>query len=351
MHKSQFSSKDFRGLSSKRSFDNQTVVSVRSNTHFYKAVKEEQSKHPYMTLPIKSLNFRVYAENKTPFAITATDNAFYQEFNTKERERLKKEKIKRFLSETRAKVNQRVGKEKGISANMLHEIEEHIKKILKMAIEFSMKTNMIKKSGTSVGHDDVEGFKTGPPTFNGTERDFKHHDTNKSTSRHKNMDLTELQSALDDGLKKDEIIKIIDKIIEERDSGNYNDHDDYHHRPDTRAHEGRHEEIKRNETPDFDYARLQANAEFFGIPPRDFNAQIPLLRILGLEKYDMNDFRNFNMVESLKFLKQLWKTLDHEKIEGLLNYGIVHEVMKVEERKAVRRFNKGIYLLTHSYRA
>lgn len=31
-----------------------------------------------------------------------------------------------------------------------------------------------------------------------------------------------------------------------------------------------------------------------------------------------------------------------DKVERLLNYGIVHEVMKVEERKAVRRSNKGM---------
>jgi hypothetical protein len=37
-----------------------------------------------------------------------------------------------------------------------------------------------------------------------------------------------------------------------------------------------------------------------------------------------------------KFVKD-WKTLDSEKINYLMKYGIVQEVMKVEERKAVRR--------------
>lgn len=53
------------------------------------------------------------------------------------------------------------------------------------------------------------------------------------------------------------------------------------------------------------------------------------------------DFIEFNMIKSLKQLQFIWKTLDKEKIETLLNYSIVHEVMKVEERKAVRRLNKG----------
>jgi hypothetical protein len=32
-----------------------------------------------------------------------------------------------------------------------------------------------------------------------------------------------------------------------------------------------------------------------------------------------------------------WKTLDTSKINYLMKYGIVQEVMKIEERKAVRR--------------
>ena len=31
-----------------------------------------------------------------------------------------------------------------------------------------------------------------------------------------------------------------------------------------------------------------------------------------------------------------WKTLDQKKIDYLMKYGIVQEVMKVEERKAIR---------------
>jgi hypothetical protein len=36
-----------------------------------------------------------------------------------------------------------------------------------------------------------------------------------------------------------------------------------------------------------------------------------------------------------KFVKD-WKTLDSSKINYLMKYGIVQEVMKVEERKAIR---------------
>jgi len=36
-----------------------------------------------------------------------------------------------------------------------------------------------------------------------------------------------------------------------------------------------------------------------------------------------------------KFVKD-WKTIDNAKINYLMKYGIVQEVMKIEERKAVR---------------
>lgn len=34
-----------------------------------------------------------------------------------------------------------------------------------------------------------------------------------------------------------------------------------------------------------------------------------------------------------------WKTIDQAKINQLMKYGIVQEVMKIEERKAIRREN------------
>lgn len=36
-----------------------------------------------------------------------------------------------------------------------------------------------------------------------------------------------------------------------------------------------------------------------------------------------------------------WKTLDEDKINYLMKYGIVQEVMKVEERKCIRREMEG----------
>lgn len=70
---------------------------------------------------------------------------------------------------------------------------------------------------------------------------------------------------------------------------------------------------------------------------RDFKAFLPLLTELGLDKYDSLNFSKFDMEASLNELKSKWKTLDVEKIQYLMKYAIVHEVMKVEERKAIRR--------------
>lgn len=285
-------------------------------------------------MPINQIPFKLTQHPHVPFAITAGDNAIYEEYNAKERERQKKEKIDIFNAKATIRHNQALLKLKNPAAFKL--FEEHIKTSLKTAIEFSLKTNMIKKSGTNVDHDDLAEINRGPPTFNGTDRDYKFNDTHRSASKHRNVDLHELQSALEDGKEKTEIIAIIDKIIDERDSAPQRNSEKKN------AHNYENlspEEIKRNETPDFDYTKLQGQAGLLGIPPRDFDAYIPLLRILQLENYDRNEFEKFDMVESLKLLKQLWKTSNHDKIEYLLNYGIFHEVMRVEERKAVRRNN------------
>lgn len=349
MHKSPGSEKTWSQLGRQRSYDTGAMVSVRSNTRFFKAVKEEGFKNNQLSMPIGKMNkinvshmplnqipFRLTQHPHIPFAITAGDNAIYEEYNAKERERQKKEKIDTFNAKATIRHKEALLKIKNPDAFRL--FEEHIKTSLKTAIEFSLKTNMIKKSGTNVDHDDLAEIRGGPPTFNGTERDFKFNDTHRSASKHKNVDLHELQSALEDGREKIEIIAIIDKIIDERDSAPQR----HSEKKNTHNYEILSpEEIKRNETPDFDYTMLQGQAGLLGIPPRDFDAYIPLLRILQLENYDRNEFEKFDMVESLKLLKQLWKTSSHDKIEYLLNYGIFHEVMKVEERKAVRRNNKG----------
>ena len=73
---------------------------------------------------------------------------------------------------------------------------------------------------------------------------------------------------------------------------------------------------------------------------RDFKAFMPLLWALKLHLYDKNDFSKFNVHKSLQKLWKCWKTLDMEKIEYLMKFGIVHEVMKIEERKAIWRMNR-----------
>ena len=353
MLKSPISERDLRSLSGKNACDNRTQQSVKSNSRFFKAVKQKSygDKHLSMpigpvqkvqasNMPLNQINFRLTQHPQVQFAISASDNAIYQEFNTKERERAKKEKIDNFMKETQARVAQTVGLERAASTTNITNLELNIKRILAKAIEFSMKTNMIKKSGTNVDHDDVNEFQNGPPTFNDQETTRLRH-THTSTEKPLNVDLGELKSALEGGAPTQEIMDIVDKIIDVRDTQNQLQtlQSEKQTRHDALTPEDIEHEL-RNGTPEFDYAQLQAT-QTVGVPPRDFETYVPLLRLLHLENYDRNEFAGFDMIKSLKLLKHLWKTLDQDKIDGLLNYSIVHEVMKVEERKAVRRTNKG----------
>ena len=106
-------------ITGQRSFDNNsTMVSVRSNTKFFKAVKEDKYTGQHLSMPIgrtKGINinhmplnqipFRLTHHPSVPFAISASDNAVYEEFNTKERERMNKEKVEKFQRETKKRVN------------------------------------------------------------------------------------------------------------------------------------------------------------------------------------------------------------------------------------------------------
>lgn len=73
---------------------------------------------------------------------------------------------------------------------------------------------------------------------------------------------------------------------------------------------------------------------------RDFNADLPILSTLGAEDYDKIDSMDalqIHLETALRKFVKDWKTLDKQKINYLMKYGIVQEVMKVEERKAIRR--------------
>lgn len=73
--------------------------------------------------------------------------------------------------------------------------------------------------------------------------------------------------------------------------------------------------------------------------PRDFNADLPILQALGAESYDKItniDYLQIQLEKALKKFVKDWKTVDNAKINYLMKYGIVQEVMKIEERKSVR---------------
>lgn len=301
MLKSPISERDIRGLSSRQSLENHTQQSVRSNSRFFKAMKQQSYDEHHLSMPISAIQkvdvsnmplnqipFRLTQHPNLPFAITASDNAIYQEFNTKERDRLKQEKIDKFFEETKRRVAKKSKVEKAKNAKAIGDIEAHIKKILSFAIEFSMKTNMIPKSGTNDEYEHIHReVRPGPPTFmdHETNRNF---DTHRSTEKQVNVDLSELKTALDrgDGMKK--IMNIVDRIVEQRDAiiaKNNTEHrteqSDHH----TKYGEFSPEEIKRHDTPEFDYTNLQSS-NMFGIPPNDFKAYVPLFKKLGLLNSD-----------------------------------------------------------------
>ena len=73
--------------------------------------------------------------------------------------------------------------------------------------------------------------------------------------------------------------------------------------------------------------------------PRDFNAELPILSALGASNYDQvgNVGRlNITMEDALKKFTKDWKTVDPTKLTQYMNFSVVKEVMKVEERKAIR---------------
>lgn len=85
-----------------------------------------------------------------------------------------------------------------------------------------------------------------------------------------------------------------------------------------------------------DYA---INNQLKNLKARDFNADLPILSTLGAanyDKFDDIDTLTIKLEQALKKFVKDWKTLDSNKINYLMEYGIVQEVMKVEERKAVR---------------
>ena len=64
------------------------------------------------------------------------------------------------------------------------------------------------------------------------------------------------------------------------------------------------------------------------------------MQTLGAENYDkvvMRDDLEIDLDGAMRRFVKDWKTVDKEKINYLMKYGLVQEVMKVEERKAVRR--------------
>jgi hypothetical protein len=76
------------------------------------------------------------------------------------------------------------------------------------------------------------------------------------------------------------------------------------------------------------------------LKPRDFNSDLPILSTLGAQDYDKVDNIDQLTIKLERALKKFvkdWKTLDNNKINYLMKYGIVQEVMKIEERKGVRR--------------
>jgi hypothetical protein len=85
--------------------------------------------------------------------------------------------------------------------------------------------------------------------------------------------------------------------------------------------------------------KVAARKQLSEYKPRDFNTEIPVLVCLGAEGYDKQDIGDLeiDLKKPMKKFQKDWKTRDQEKINYLMQMGIVNEVMKIEERKTIRR--------------
>jgi hypothetical protein len=82
------------------------------------------------------------------------------------------------------------------------------------------------------------------------------------------------------------------------------------------------------------------NKQHLFAKPRDFNADLPILQALGANTYDQlanTEAMQLTLHDALTKWVKDWKTVDKSRINYLMKYGIVYEIMKVEERKAIRR--------------
>ena len=141
------------------SFDTTTMVSVKSNTKFFKAVKEDGFSGQHLSMPVgafrgvnvnhmplNQIPFRLTQHPHVPFTISASESALYHEFNTKERERMKQKKVEDGLRKTKKRVNKKVLQQKETKASKLGILEKKIRDILKKAVKFSLETNMLERS-------------------------------------------------------------------------------------------------------------------------------------------------------------------------------------------------------------
>ena len=95
-----------------------------------------------------------YLKSHAPYAVTANENAVFEEMESRARARTKAIKIEEFKNLTRMRVKERLLRNKTERLNYAHDIEEEIKKIIKTAIEFSVRTNAITQ-GQIVGDPEV----------------------------------------------------------------------------------------------------------------------------------------------------------------------------------------------------
>jgi hypothetical protein len=140
MHKSSGSENAWSQLGRRRSYDTGAMVSVRSNTRMFKAVKEEGFKKNGLSMPINmskvntchmplnQIPFRLTQHPQIPFAISASDNAYYEEFNAKERARQKQETIDAF--NYKAIIRGEIALNKLRDPEAFMRFEEHIKRII-----------------------------------------------------------------------------------------------------------------------------------------------------------------------------------------------------------------------------
>ncbi|CDW78193.1 UNKNOWN [Stylonychia lemnae] len=333
----------------------------------------------FNNLPLHKVNFRLEQHQANPYALSAGENAQIEESDAKDRDAKKRQKVEDFLTQTKMNVYRKEQSDKREKMEVYQETAQKIKKLLSETIEFSQKTvniaaqhkrhQLTENSQENLRDRPIRDLIGGESTnsgkirfdprassteFRGFGRSTAQNDSKSQQQMHV-VEHSEHESEINVDIGSPQINKALKEILKARhylskhqhfglDNNIVNIGDDSQMMNIQEGQESNNQITSpQNIDKDLDLLKniITDYAVTIGqLKPRDFNADLPILSTLGAENYDKIDdidSMTLQLETALKKFVKDWKTLDQKKINYLMKFGIVQEVMKVEERKAVRR--------------